>query len=182
MSKQKKFTARSRAKAGDAYFDSITREVEVTEQVDTGRRDGQGRRVFETRPVTNKLGQTVRVTEYLVPPSVRELCCSLGITRATWANYADPDKHPELAGVVEEARERMRAWNERELVTRPGKDVRGIIFNLQANYGCGARTEAAPAAQEDDPITRSLKEAAHALTQTTGDPPLALHGKDGADL
>ncbi len=182
MGKPKKFTARTLARAVDAYFDSITREVEVTEQVDTGRRDGQGHRIFETKPVANKLGQTVRVTEYLVPPSVRELCCSLGITRATWSNYADPDKHPELAGIVEEARERMRAWNERELVTRPGKDVRGIIFNLQANYGCGVKAEPAPAAQEDDPITRSLKEAAHALRKTDGDPPLALHGQDRADL
>jgi hypothetical protein len=182
MGKPKKFTARTLARAVDAYFDSITREVEVTERVDTGRRDGQGHRIFETKPVANKLGQTVRVTEYLVPPSVRELCCSLGITRATWSNYADPDKHPELAGIVEEARERMRAWNERELVTRPGKDVRGIIFNLQANYGCGVKAEPAPAAQEDDPITRSLKEAAHALRKTDGDPPLALHGQDRADL
>lgn len=182
MGKPKKYTARTLARAVDAYFDSITREVEVTERVDTGRRDGQGHRIFETKPVANKLGQTVRVTEYLVPPSVRELCCSLGITRATWSNYADPDKHPELAGIVEEARERMRAWNERELVTRPGKDVRGIIFNLQANYGCGVKAEPAPAAQEDDPITRSLKEAAHALRKTDGDPPLALHGQDRADL
>lgn len=182
MGKPKKYTARTLARAVDAYFDSITREVEVTEQVDTGRRDRQGHRVFESRPVTNKLGQTVRVTEYLVPPSVRELCCSLGITRATWSNYADPDKHPELAGTVREACERMKAWNERELVTRPGKDVRGIIFNLQANYGYGPRAEPAPALQEDDPITRSLKEAAHALRKTDGNPPLALHGQDRPDL
>lgn len=182
MGRPKKYTARALSKAVDAYFDSITREVEITERVDTGRRDGQGHRIFETKPVTNKLGQTVRTTEYIVPPSVRDLCHALGITGATWANYADPDKHPELAGIVGEACERMKAWNERELVTRPGKDVRGIIFNLQANYGYGVRTDPAPAAQKDDPITRSLKEAAHALTQTTGDPPLALHGENGAHL
>lgn len=37
-------------------------------------------------------------------------------------------------------------------------------------------------AREDDPITRSLKEAADALAQTNGNSPLALQGKDGADL
>lgn len=182
MGRQKKYTARTLSRAVDAYFDSITREVEVTERVDTGKRDRQGHQIFETRPVTNKLGQTVRKTEYLVPPSVRELCCFLGITIATWANYADPGKHPELAGVVREACERMKAWNERELVTRPGKDVRGIIFNLQANYGYGVRAEPAPAAQEDDPLTRSLKEAADALAKANKNPPVALHGEDGADL
>lgn len=182
MGRPKKYTARALARAVEAYFDSITREIEVTERVDTGRRDGQGHTVFEIKPVTNKLGQVVRMTEFVVPPSVKDLCDRLGINRSTWADYADPDKHPELADIVREACERMKAWNERELVTRPGKDVRGIIFNLQANYGYGVRPEPATAAQEDDPITRSLKEAAHALTQTTGDPPLALHGKDGAHL
>lgn len=37
-------------------------------------------------------------------------------------------------------------------------------------------------AREDDPITRSLKEAADALAQTNGNSPLALQGKDGVDL
>lgn len=182
MGRPKKYTARALSKAVDAYFDSITREVEITERVDTGRRDGRGHRIFETRPVTNKLGQVVRTTEFVVPPSVKDLCDWLGINRSTWADYADPDRRPELADIVREACERMKAWNERELITRPGKDVRGIIFNLQANYGYGARTEPAPAAQEDDPITRSLKEAAHALAQAAGDTALALRRKDGAHL
>lgn len=36
--------------------------------------------------------------------------------------------------------------------------------------------------QEDDPITKSLKEAAHAIVETTASPGLALPGKTGADL
>lgn len=141
-----------------------------------GRRPG--RKKHPVRHFQHLTGQENRPTRnqfrILIIPNLRD-----GIKEAF---YADPDKHPELAGIVEEARERMRAWNERELVTRPGKDVRGIIFNLQANYGCGVKAEPAPAAQEDDPITRSLKEAAHALRKTDGDPPLALHGQDRADL
>lgn len=183
MGRPKKYTARTLAKAVDAYFDSITREKELTERVDSGRRDSYGHTIFETRPVTNKLGRRVRVTEYVVPPSVKDLCDSLGVNRSTWADYGNPNKHPELAGIVREAGERMQAWNERELVTRSGRDVRGIIFNLQANYGYGVRREPVPdSPQEDDPITRSLKEAADALAQTNGNSPLALQGKDGADL
>lgn len=183
MGRPKKYTARTLAKAVEAYFDSITREKELTERVGTGRRDGSGHEIFETKPVTNKLGQPVRVTEYVVPPSVKDLCDHLGVNRATWAEYANPDKHPELAAIVRETRERLQAWNERELVTRPGRDVRGIIFNLQANYGYGVKREPVPdSAQEDDPITKSLKEAADALAQTNGNSPLALQGKDGADL
>lgn len=36
--------------------------------------------------------------------------------------------------------------------------------------------------QEDDPLTRSLKEAADALAKANKNPPVALHGEDGADL
>lgn len=183
MSRPKKYSARTLTKAVDAYFDSITREVDVTELVDTGRRDGHGHPIFKPRPVTNKLGKQVRVTEYVVPPAVKDLCDSLGVNRSTWADYANPDKYPELAEIVQEAKERIKAWNERELVTRSGRDVKGIIFNLQANYGYGAKQESAyDNAQEDDPITRSLKEAAHALAEANENPPVAVHGENGADL
>lgn len=42
--------------------------------------------------------------------------------------------------------------------------------------------EAPAGAREDDPITKSLKEAAHAIVETTASPGLALPGKAGADL
>ena len=29
----------------------------------------------------------------------------------------------------------MRAWNQMQLLTREGKDLKGIIFNLENNYG-----------------------------------------------
>ena len=139
MSRPKKYTANTLKKAVNAYFDSITRELELTERVDTGKRDRQGHSIFETKPITNKLGQAVRVTEYVVPPSVKDLCDFLGVNRSTWADYAKADRHPEFGDIVQEAHERMRAWNERELLTREGKNVRGIIFNLQCNYGYGEK-------------------------------------------
>ena len=133
MSRRKKYTAKTLEKAVAAYFDSITREKDVTEAVDTGKRDRYGHVIFKSVPVTNKLGDPVRMTEYLVPPSVMDLCDRLGINRSTWADYAKEDENPELAPIVRDVRDRMRAWNERELVTRSGRDVKGIIFNLHRN-------------------------------------------------
>lgn len=37
--------------------------------------------------------------------------------------------------------ERMKQWNEHELLTRSGKDLKGIIFNLQNNYGYSEKRE-----------------------------------------
>lgn len=119
------------------YFKSITRRAVVKEMVPTGEQDSRGRDICESRPVINSLGKEVEFTEYVLPPSVAELCEALGIHRSTWANYCNRQLHPEFADITGEVRERIKAWNERELLTRPGKDLRGIIFNLQANYGYG---------------------------------------------
>ena len=37
--------------------------------------------------------------------------------------------------------ERMKAWNEHEMLTRPGKDLKGILFNLTNNYGYSEKKE-----------------------------------------
>ena len=37
--------------------------------------------------------------------------------------------------------ERMKAWNEREMVTREGKNLKGILFNLTNNYGYSEKKE-----------------------------------------
>ena len=50
-------------------------------------------------------------------------------------------------------------------------------------HGYGAKVGVSPGEdQEDDPLTRSLKEAADALAKANKNPPVALHGEDGADL
>ena len=118
MSREKCYTKRTLDNAVERYFKSITREKTVTDE--TGA------------PVVNRLGKTVTVTEYILPPTVADLCDALKITRATWSNYR---KDPELGPIVEKAGERMRGWNERELLIRKGKDLKGIIFNLENNYG-----------------------------------------------
>lgn len=135
MGAPRKYTARSFDRAVERYFAGITRRVELTEKKDSGRRDNMGHVVWEEVPVVNSLGERAVVTQYIVPPSVGGLCEALGIHRSTWAEYCDAEKHPEFSDTVARARGRMRAWNEEQLLTRPGKDVKGIIFNLENNYG-----------------------------------------------
>lgn len=88
MGRPKKYTERTLRKAVEAYFDSITREVAMTEKVDTGRKDADGHKIFENVPVINKRGEQVKITEYLVPPTVGGLCEALGIHAAPGRNTA----------------------------------------------------------------------------------------------
>lgn len=137
MARPREYTPEKLERAVNKYFRSITRRVVRKEMVPTGERDSKGRMIYEQRPVINSLGQEVEITEYILPPSVADLCQALGIHRSTWANYCDHKLHPEFTDLTEQACERMKAWNERELLTRPGKDIKGVMFNLQTNYGYG---------------------------------------------
>ena len=119
----------------EKYFKSITRRVVVTEAVDTGELDEKGHKIFTREPVLNECGKEVTRIDYIVPPTVWDLCEALGISESTWENYCDPQKHPEFLGATTRARGRMRAWNQMQLLTREGKDLKGIIFNLENNYG-----------------------------------------------
>lgn len=134
MGRKRQYTAKTLKKAADKWFRSITRVVPVSEMVDTGERDEKGHVIFRNMAVVNQDGEPVRQLEYIIPPTVGSMCRELGISRSTWANYCDAAKYPEFETVTAEIRERFLEWNERELLTRPGKDVKGILFNLQNNY------------------------------------------------
>lgn len=136
MSRPKRYEdAEKLDKAVEKYFKSISREKVVTETVDTGEKDNYGHTVYEQREITNRLGKPVVIVEYVEPPTVAGLCEFLGINEATWARYANQDLHPEFCNTITRARGRMKAWNERELLVREGSNVKGIIFNLENNYG-----------------------------------------------
>lgn len=137
MARPREYTPEKLERAINKYFQSITRQVVREETIPTGETDGKGHMIYEQRPVINNLGKPVEITEYILPPSVSDLCQALGIHRSTWANYCDHQLYPEFTDLTEQTRERMKAWNERELLTRPGKDIKGIMFNLQNNYGYG---------------------------------------------
>lgn len=133
MGRNKKYTKKSLTEAVKLYFDTISREVTVTEKVDTGRKDADGHKVYEEKPVTNSLGQPAKVLEYIEPPTVGGLCMYLGIHRSTWAEYSDHDEHPEFKDITTWAKERLRMYLEQQLLVR--KDVKGVIFDLQNNHG-----------------------------------------------
>lgn len=133
MGRPRKYTKKTLGEAVDRYFASITRVVALTEKRDTGRRDSAGHKIFEEVAVMNALNQQATVEEFIVPPTVGSLCMALGIHRSTWVEYCDPDEHPEFKDITTNARERLRAYLEQQLLTR--KDVKGVIFDLQNNHG-----------------------------------------------
>lgn len=139
MARPKKYTALALKRAVDAYFNGISREVVVTEQVDSGQRDERGHVIYVPVAVKNRLGEEMRHVEYLVPPTVGGLCEHLGIHRSTWADWCDAKRFPEFADTTTRARGRMRAYLEEQLLVR--KDVKGIIFDLQNNYGMSEKRE-----------------------------------------
>jgi hypothetical protein len=141
MGRPRKYTRIGLEKAVQRYFDSISREVTVTEKVDSGERDDKGHVIWEQVPIINKLGEEIRVTEFAVPPTVQGLCRFLGIHRSTWAEYCDPEKYPEFSDTTTRARGCLREYLENELLTRPGKDVAGIKFVLQNDYDQKERYE-----------------------------------------
>ena len=141
MKRERRYTGATLRKAVRAYFSSISRTVTVTEPVPSGEVDQYGHPILIQQPILDDDGAPIRRREYVNPPTLGGLCRALGIHRATWARWADAETYPEFADTVEWAREEVRAWLEEQLHTRPGKDVKGIIFDLQANFGLRERRE-----------------------------------------
>lgn len=124
------------------YFDSISKIEPVMERYLTGEKDCWGHDEYAWRQATNQAGEVVMRRVFHVPPTAAGLRQHLGISKSTWAEYGDKKLHPELCEAVEEAREVLQRWREEQLLTRAGKDVRGIIFDLQANYGMSEKKTA----------------------------------------
>ena len=135
MGAPKKYTKRKLDEAVETYFKSISRIVKLTEKKPTGKKDKMGHEIYEDVPVKNALGQEMTVTEYLIPPSVLELSAFLGIHRSTWDNYCDHEQYPEFFDTTERAMGRIHAYLVRESLTRQGKDLKGVLFNLENNFG-----------------------------------------------
>lgn len=132
MGREKKYSPSTLRKAVERYFGSISREIEVKETLATGERDDKGHMIYEEVPVENALGETMKTIQYLIPPTVGGLAAYLGIHRDTWNAYCNDDAYSDTTTY---ARGRMHAYLEQEMLTRPGKDLKGILFNLENNYG-----------------------------------------------
>lgn len=140
MGRNRKYkTAAALRRAVWDYFDSISKIEPVMERYPTGNLDAWGHDEYLWREATNERGEVVTRRVFHVPPTAAGMRKHLGISKSTWAEYGDRKLHPELCEVVEEAREVLQKWREEQLLTRAGKDVRGIIFDLQANYGMSER-------------------------------------------
>ena len=141
MGAPKKYTARTLKKAVEEYFKSITREVVMTENKPTVEKDKMGHMIYEAVEIVNSLGKPMKVIEYLVPPTVGGLSNYLGIHRDTWNDYCNHEKHPEFSDTTTYAQGRIHAYLEREMLTRQGKDLKGVLFNLENNFGYKERLE-----------------------------------------
>ena len=129
--RQKKYKSkRALSEAVERYFGSISRTVNAAERYDTGDKDEKGQAIFEERPILNDYGEVIRYKEYIIPPTVGGLCEYLGINMSEWSRYCND---PDFADITGRTLERMSTWSEQQLLTR--KDVKGIIFSLQNNYG-----------------------------------------------
>ena len=142
MGAPKKYkTARALKKAVDAYFDGITRVKPLTEMVPTGALDKYGHPVCEPKEVVNRLGKPVMVEEFLLPPSWSDLATFLGVHRSTLTAWRSEEDYPEFSDTAMWAWGRIHAYLERESLTREGKDLKGVLFNLENNFGYKERLE-----------------------------------------
>lgn len=141
MGRPREYTHRTLRKAVRLYFAKITRQVKLTERVDSGKKDACGHVVWKERPVLNNLGEQAEVTEYLTPPTIGALCRHLNISASTWSRWTDAKKYPEFVEIIEDVMERMTTWRKEQVVLR--KDVKGLIWDLETNYGCGKKDSGA---------------------------------------
>ena len=139
MGAPKKYTKETLEAAVLEYFASITREVVIQERVPTGEKDSWGHDVYEWRDVENNLGQIAKRTEYLVPPTLGGLCIHLGIANSTWTRWRDPAKYKSFKKIIEYVDDRMIAWRKEQVLIR--KDVKGLIWDLEVNHGCGQKNQ-----------------------------------------
>ncbi len=131
----RKYTGKMLAQKVDEYFASISRVVEMYDDVPTDKRDEHGHVIFSRIPVLNRLGERASRIEFFTPPTIGGLCEHLGIDRSTWATWSDAEKYPEFFETITRARGRIRAYLEEQLLSRSGKDVKGVIFDLEVNHG-----------------------------------------------
>lgn len=129
-----KWTARKLKSEIDGYFASISRTVAVKESVPTGQKDEYGHDIYQTVEVENSLGEPVYTEEWLLPPSIPDLLHELELTEEEWKDLKVGGK---TAAVAEAAEKRIERYLRRELLTRPNKDIKGVMLTLQKDFGFG---------------------------------------------
>ena len=124
-------TSEELEQAVEAYFTGISRTVDASELVDSGRKDSDGHVIYDRVPIKNDRGEVIRYTEFVLPPSLTDLCLHLEITRQTWINYRSRE---EFRPLIDRTKARLKGYLVRESLTRT-KGLQGVLFNLQNNFG-----------------------------------------------
>lgn len=129
MAREKKYTPKALETAIEDYFKSISRTVTAKEKYDTGKKDSSGHIVYAYRDIVNDDGEKIKYTEFIVPPSVIDLCLFLNISRQTLLNYETDEKYLDT---ITRARGRIEGCKARMLHT--AKNVQGVMFDLECNH------------------------------------------------
>lgn len=125
-------SAAALAKAINTYLRSIrTKDAAKCKNVDGGRIE------YET---------------YVIPPTLGDIVHVLGISRQTWARYANGELGEDYKRVCEDAKNECERYLERELLTRR-KGIDGVKFNLQCNHGWSEKKSDEAAASRGIVIT-----------------------------
>lgn len=141
MGAPRKYGPKSLKKALQKYFASISRTITLTERVPTGTKDEWGHEVYKTVDILNDAGEPIKRRVFEIPPSLGGMCDYLEIHRSTWTNYCDATLNPDLEELTRWADEQFLSYLEMELLTRSGKDLKGIIQYLQNRYDYAERRE-----------------------------------------
>lgn len=140
-------SARTLEKAVQNYWKSISFEKPVIISTPTGEVDERGNVKFVTKMLTmgedgrvrvDGLGKPRTVVEYIEEPSAAGLCLFLGISKDTWARYAESE---DLGPICAKFKLRMESHLLSKLDGNSVKNVQGVIFNLKNNYGYQDRCE-----------------------------------------
>ena len=159
---RKQMSAAALEEAVDRYFRSISREKLLTEKTETGETDKNGKPITVDTAVLNALGEVVTVTEFLLPPTRWGLLHSLGLTEEDWHALS---RKPALSAVVRQAEARLVDWRFQQILSLPGKDIKGLLFDLEQNYSITPPVAEAPPSVSLEEKRRCLKELCEELRE-----------------
>ncbi len=169
MARPRKYTPKKLEAGIQEYFDSISRKRVVTEPKPTGEFDKYGHPITEEVPVLNVNGEEIVVEEFAVPPTEADIYTHLGLHRSTWAEYCNPDLHPEFSDTIAQARGRIHAYLQKQVLTQ--RHVQGVIRELdrmekkegprlEISVSAGSGTAAASATMTLDDKEKLLEQLA----------------------
>lgn len=128
----------------ERYLASISRMVPITEEIETEERDDYGHKVKRRVPVRNQLGEEMSRLEFVLQPTVTDLCLHLGISRSTWYAWMGDAEEEGAAPELVRAGSLMRSFLDRENLRIGG--LRGVENALNWDHGVSTQAQSQTAA------------------------------------